>query len=110
MAAQKKELTEKEWMALLSKTAVAWCQRFRAAALAKAKSPGPAAGPADGPQASVLPAEFELQRGAKVIAAYHLAWPQQAPASLGPPKPGWLEVYYVCAEESQSAEASYQLL
>jgi len=96
-AAQKKQQTEQEWMDLSSKLVRAWCMRFHAATQARRK------GEADSETGSTaplkLPEGFDLSPNARVIASYHLAWPDEAPPEIAKLNPGLLEVHYVRVEE-----------
>ncbi len=94
--AQKKEQAEQDWMAVSSQMVAAWCAQFHAAALAKAKA---ASGNVAGDAKPKLPADFTLGADAKVIAAYHVLWPDEAPAEVSDQKPSLLEIHYIRAEE-----------
>jgi hypothetical protein len=98
-AAQKKEAAEKDWMSFSSKLVAAWCKHLFAAATAKEKAAIEASSPA--PNTTIkLPADFALGEGARVIAAYHVLWPDEAPPELAEQKLGLLDVYYFRIEET----------
>ena len=56
-----------------------------------------------------LPAGFELGSGARVVATYHILWPDEALAKLSDPKPSLLEIYYVRAEETNKPKKAIGL-
>lgn len=86
----KKQKAEQEWMTY-SAELVDWLRKqFAAAADAKSGSD---------PEAK-LPEGLKLSDGAKVKAAHHIVWPDDAPPELAKLDLGPMEVYYVRAEES----------
>jgi hypothetical protein len=98
--AQKKQQAEQDWMTCSSKMVALWCKRFCAVAQAREKAAVESGKPAPDLAAPKLPSEFELDPDAKVTAAYHLVWPDDAPAALGSAKPGSLEIHYLRIEET----------
>ena len=96
--AQKKALAEQGWMDISSKLVSAWRKRFQAAALAQKKAEEES-GIVPEDAKPKLPPDFTLNTGAKVIASYHLRWPDEAPAGLAGKKLSPLEIYYIYAEE-----------
>ncbi|MCE5268829.1 MAG: hypothetical protein LLG00_13190 [Planctomycetaceae bacterium] len=90
----KKGEVDKKWQELSRKMAEAWCKRLSAAAKAKEanRSGGDAATP-------VLPSGWRIGPNATVKAAYHLAWPDEAPPELAKLNLGHLELYYLRIEE-----------
>jgi len=98
--AQKKQQAELDWMTCSSKMVALWCKRFGAVAQAREKAAVESGKPAANLAAAKLPGEFELGPDAKVTAAYHLVWPDDAPAALGNAKPGSLEIHYLRIEET----------
>jgi len=98
--AQKKQQAEQDWMTCSSKMVALWCKRFCAVAQAREKAAVESGKPAPDLAVAKLPGEFELDPDAKVTAAYHLVWPDDAPAALGNAKPGSLEIHYLRIEET----------
>lgn len=95
--ARKKQETEQEWLDFSYKMVASWCKRFHAAAQARAEAAEAADAIAETP--SKLPEGFALSSNARVVASYHLSWPDAAPAGIAKLNPGLLEVYYVRIEE-----------
>jgi hypothetical protein len=107
-AAQKKEQKERaeqDWLAVSSKLVAVWCKRLHAAAAVKEKAAGEAARPV-GEAAPKLPDDFELDAGAKVVAAYHALWPDEAPPAMLQQEPSPLEVHYVRVEETKKPKTA----
>jgi hypothetical protein len=93
--AQRKALAEQDWMATSAKMVSVWRKRFQAAALAQKKAEEEAG--MGGDEAAVkLPAGFAFNSDAKVVASYHVRWPNDAAGQ----KPSPLEIYYIYAEET----------
>ena len=97
-AAQKKEQIETEWMMTLSKMIDAWCTRLEAASQAQKKA-------IRRQQKVIEPTptkldDFEIPQDAKVIAAYQVNWPVNAPKDLGKIKPPTLKIQYFRLELS----------
>jgi hypothetical protein len=103
--AVKKAMAEQSWMNVSTKLVSAWRKWFQAAALEKKK-----AEESWGLEAQAgtpeLPSDFVLNTGAKVIAAYHVVWPKDAPAGLTIPKPSLLEIHYLYIEETNTPKKS----
>lgn len=95
--ARKKQETEQEWWDFSYKMVGSWCKRFHAAAQARAKAAEENDSVAEAPLK--LPKGFALGRNARVIASYHLSWPDAAPSKIAHLNPGYLEVYYIRVEE-----------
>lgn len=96
--AQRKALAEQDWMAVSSKMVSVWRKRFQAAALAQKAAEEESGVPPDD-AATKLPSDIALSAGAKVIASFHLRWPEDAPAGLAGKNVSPLEIHYVYAEE-----------
>jgi hypothetical protein len=103
--AVKKAMAEQSWMNVSTKLVSAWRKWFQAAALEKKKAEESwgLEAQADTPE---LPSDFVLNTGAKVIAAYHVLWPKDAPAGLTIPKPSLLEIHYLYIEETNTPKKS----
>ncbi|NLF08966.1 MAG: hypothetical protein GX594_13445 [Pirellulaceae bacterium] len=95
--ARKKQETEQEWCDFSYKMVVAWCKRFHAAAQARQKAAEAANTGSETPLK--LPDGFAISPNARVVASYHLVWPDAAPAGIAELDPGLLDVYYVRVEE-----------
>ena len=97
--AQKKEKAEQDWMTVSSSLVTAWCKRFQAIAQAKEKALAES-GNLAADVAPKLPADFDLDAGARVISSCRVVWPQEGPPGMSDQKPSPLEVHYIRAEET----------
>lgn len=96
--AHKRQKTAEKWMDLSSKMVAVWCKRFHAATQARQKADAESETDSEAVPLK-LPDGFELSPNARVIASFHLIWPDEAPPEIAKLNPGWLEVYYIRVEE-----------
>lgn len=96
--AQKKEQAEQDWMSVSSRLVTKWCGIYYAAALVQERLLAESGYLADdaGPK---LPPNFTLSPNAKVIAAYHVRWPEDVSDELTEQKLDLLEIHYLRFEE-----------
>ena len=107
---QKKEQAEMDWMAASSRMVSALCKRFYAAAQARDKAAMEARKPILDLTNPKLPADFELSPEARVTAAYHLVWPEDAAAALGADKARRAGSLLYSRRRDQQAEEDFGLL
>jgi len=112
-AEQKKEQEEQaklDWMSVSSKLVQFWCQRLYGLALIRQKKASAANHPLDG-STPKPPENLDVEPYAKIVASYHLDWPEQLPPDLTSAKPGVLKVHYLrteCRGKPKKTVAFYQ--
>jgi hypothetical protein len=95
---QRRALAEQTWFDTSAKLASAWRKRFQAAALAQKKAEEESGNPTDAQPK--VPPDFVFAADAKILASYHVLWPDDAPKELENYKPARLEIHYLYAEEA----------